>query len=627
MNRSSLRLFAGAALSGLAAAALVVPATAQAAPVPAAFCTDGSQPMVTQDEVIEDFDETTTVKGLTVVKGTTPVEFTGTYAGYIPNALGKGVAMLLFRMEGAGIDAATNPTGRPAGIWAGMSGSPVYTADDRLIGAVAYGLSPDDIPLAGVTPADYMKAVGTDKLTPKAPASVRVAAKNIEGSRRTVQAAAGRSLQHLKTVKVITGGARANALANRTQARVPKGSSPAATSVRAGGFQAVGSPTRIAEPIVPGGNIAVGYSTGDLFSGGVGTVTAVCGDDVWAFGHPMDFWGETALSIHNASAALVVTDSTGLSGSYKQVATVGQQVGTITQDGYAAIRGKLGLIKGFPAVTKVVNAKGQVLDTYRGSVVDPAMATNAAMGPALAVYDILDNIGFGTARLSWRIDYRLASGKKGSLKNWQLYSGIGDLGDQVATDIGNDIYSIAYTDLADATITSVTSTLTLLDRKPVDYRFVGAQVWTGKKWVKLNGRTLKKHRTHVVRPVYRKYLEGKPKETSVGPRSKFKMGALAKGRGSVTFSRKGEIEEFECFEDEDGELYCPDFEGEDDAPRTFSALVETLDALIPANRGQGVTQWNWKSGKKAKGTKTRTSGLVAPGVISGSYKATFRIAG
>lgn len=625
MNRSSLRWLAGAALSGLAATALVAPTTASAAPAPAAFCADGSQPMVTQDEVIEEFDQTTTVTGLTVVQGTTPVEFTGTYAGYIPNALGKGVAMLLFRMEGAGIDAATNATGRAAGIWAGMSGSPVYTDDDRLIGAVAYGLSPDDIPLAGVTPADYMKAVGTDKLTPKAPAAVRVAAKNLEGSRRTVQAAAGQSLQHLKTVKVITGGARANALANRTQARVPKNSSPAAKAVRAGGFSAVGAPTRIAQPIVPGGNIAVGYSTGDLFSGGVGTVTAVCGDDVWAFGHPMDFWGQTALSIHNASAALIVTDSTGLSGSYKQVATVGQQVGTITEDGYGAIRGKLGLIKGFPSVTKVVNAKGQVLDTYRGSVVDPDLATNAAMGPALAVYDILDNVGFGTARLSWKIDYRLASGKKGSLRNWQLYYGQADLADQVAGDIGNDIASIAYTDLADATITSVTSTLTLLDRKPIGYRFVGAQVWTGKNWVKLNGRTLKKHRTHVVRPVYRQYVNGKPRATSFGPNSKFKMGKLAAGRGSVTYSRKGEVAEFECFEDEDGDFYCPDFEG-DEEPRTFTALIEAIDALIPANRGQGVTEWKWKSGKKSKGSKTRTSGLVAPGVIDGSYKATFRIA-
>jgi len=617
MNRTSLRRIAGAALAGLAAATLAaVPASA--APAPTAFCADGSTPMIGQEEALDLFeqDPSAAVTGSTVVRGTTPVGFTGTFDGYLPDALGKGAGMFLFRLEGAGIDAASNPLGRASGIWSGMSGSPVYTQDGRLIGAVSYGLSADDIPIAGVTPADYMQRAGTDRLQ-AAPATVKVAAKRVRAVRSS--AAAGGTLQQLKAVKVITGGNRANAALNRTQARVPS-SSPLAATVRSQGFAPVGSPARLADPLVPGGNIAVGYSTGDLFSGGVGTVTAVCGSTVWAFGHPMDFLGETALSMHNASVARIVPDATGRTGAYKQVATVGEQIGTITQDRWAAIRGEVGLIRGFPAVTTVKNAQGRTLSTYRGTVVNPWMATNATLGPVMAAADHLDNLGIGTARLAWRIDYRLPNGRTGKLANSQVYAGFGELSDQLATDLGGDLESIAGTDLADPTITGVRTTLTLLDEKAVWYRFAGAQVRVGKTWVKLGGRTLKKKRTYVVRPLVRQYVNGKPKGLVPGPQTRFTLGRLAQGRGSVTFSPRA-VEQ-ECMEI-DGEKVCAF--GDDQEPATFDALIAGRDALVPADRALAVTQWSWKA-KKSKGTRQKTSKLVAPGVVSGSYRATFRIA-
>lgn len=628
MNRPSLRWLAGAALAGLASAALVAP-PAQAAPASTVFCADGVNDLelVPQDEVTSTFDETTPVTGLTVVKGTTPVRFTGTYVGNVAGGLGedatgKGVDMLLFELSGAGID--SGPI--KAGIWSGMSGSPVYAQDGRLIGAVAYGLSAANTPLAGVTPAAYMKEVGTDKLQ-GAPARVRLAAKDLDGaSRRTKASAAGASLTQLKAVKIIAGGQKANALANRTQARVPA-HSPSARSARAGGFAAVGSPASIADPLVPGGNIAVGYSTGDLFSGGVGTVTAICGSTVWAFGHPLDFAGATSLSMHNASAATIARDDTGVTGSYKQVSRVGQQIGTITEDGYGAIRGTVGLIRGFPATTTVKNAQGKVLDTYTGRVVDPKMATNAALAPAMAAVNLLDNAGTGTARLSWKIEYRLRGGRTGELRNSQVYAGDGELADALAGDLGEDIASIAFTDLADATITRVTSTLTLLDRRAIEYRAVGGQVRIGQKWVTLRGKTLRRNRTYSVRPLYRQYVDGKPKSLVPGARSTFRMGRLAARRGSVTFSARGASSSMECI-DIGGQKVCMDFdeEEEDDEEeyRTFGELIAARDALVPADRAQTVAQWTWR-GRASKGTSKRRANTVAPGVVSGEYKATFRI--
>lgn len=616
MNRPILRWLSAAALSGVAATALVAPATPAAAATQA-FCSDGSQPMVTQDEVIE-FAEGEPVTGLTVVKGTQPVQFTGEYTGHLENALGQGVDMLLFELKGAGID-----TGNPrAGIWAGLSGSPVYTQDGRLIGAVAYGLNSDNLPIAGVTPADYMKKSGVDRV---GPARVSVTRSALSGvSAATEKRLVGESLPLLKTRKVVAGGAKANALANRTLGRVP-GTSAAARAARAGGFAAVAAPSRIAEPLVPGGNIAVGYSTGDLFSGGVGTVTAICGSTVWAFGHPMDFAGETSLSIHNASTALVVPDATGLVGSYKQVSRIGQQIGTITHDGFGAIRGQLGLIEGFPVTTHVYNAGGKRIATYSGNVVNRDMAPfAAAYAPAYAATDVLDNMGVGTARHVWRINYKLRGGRTGSLANVQVYADRGMLADELAGDLGNDVASLIGTDLADVTITSVTSHLTLRSAKAVDYRYAGAQRWNGRAWVKLHGTSVRAGSGVTVRPVYRQYVNGRPQGTRPGPGRKFTIGKNATSRVKIEFTAKARPSLEDCEIDEDGEIYCPDFDFDDDGPSRFSELLAQLDALIPADRGRVTAGWNWKVGK-AKGSSQRTAGFVVPGVIGGTYKATLKV--
>ena len=60
--------------------------------------------------------------------------------------------------------------------------------------------------------------------------------------------------------------------------------------------------------LVPGGNVGVAMSYGDVTAGGVGTVTAVCGDEALLFGHPATFGGATTLSAHEATAVFVQPD-------------------------------------------------------------------------------------------------------------------------------------------------------------------------------------------------------------------------------------------------------------------------------------------------------------------------------
>ena len=54
--------------------------------------------------------------------------------GRITDGIAPGVDMIL-------ADVSSPALTRAGGVWAGMSGSPVYTADGRLIGSVSYGLA------------------------------------------------------------------------------------------------------------------------------------------------------------------------------------------------------------------------------------------------------------------------------------------------------------------------------------------------------------------------------------------------------------------------------------------------------------------------------------------------------
>ena len=64
------------------------------------------------------------VHGLTVTKGTTPAPFTGTFEGVLQDGIAPGVDLILADLHSATID--------KVGIWAGMSGSPVYDTHGAL---------------------------------------------------------------------------------------------------------------------------------------------------------------------------------------------------------------------------------------------------------------------------------------------------------------------------------------------------------------------------------------------------------------------------------------------------------------------------------------------------------------
>ena len=236
------------------------------------------------------------------------------------------------------MDLTSSEIDRVGGIWAGMSGSPVYADDGRLIGAVAYGLACGASPVAGITPFEDMDDYLGD-------ADRAREDQGRQGSRRRrspggSDVTARQAAQGFTQLPMALGVSGLTRPSGSPRARTPTGSTSASatpTSSAGPGGEASPDPSTV----VAGGNIAAALSYGDITAAGVGTATSVCDGRVVGFGHPMTFGGTTTLSLHPADALYVQEDSLGV--PFK-VANLGDPAGTITDDRLAGITGGFGAL-------------------------------------------------------------------------------------------------------------------------------------------------------------------------------------------------------------------------------------------------------------------------------------------
>ncbi len=254
------------------------------------------------------------------------------------------------------------------GIVRGMSGSPVYI-EGRLAGALAYGFPYAKDPIGGVTPianmlaelrrprrgraeTPYIEARRAprpgDARTQEAAVEALVRGRTVEevlAERReehgflsplglpaplTDQSALSPRLERA-TLPLSVAGLGASALALLSETLAPF----ALTPVQAGGVgRGDGSgPTRFEA----GGSVAVDLIRGDVSAVGTGTVTAVIGDELVAFGHPLFGIGELYLPI---STAEVHTILAALNSSFKLASPL-NEAGTLVQDRQSCIVGTM----------------------------------------------------------------------------------------------------------------------------------------------------------------------------------------------------------------------------------------------------------------------------------------------
>jgi hypothetical protein len=413
------------------------------------------------------------VTGMTVSAGTTPDPFTGTVLGVLEDGIAPGMDMIMVRLTSPEID-------RVGGIWAGMSGSPVYAADGRLIGAVAYGLA-GTTPVAGVTPAESMQALLDGGVTAQAAAGKdHLALPDRAADRLVAQGYATRAevdggLQRLPLAFGVSGMANAKRLRQFAHQF-------GLENVRI--YRAGRGSAAPAADIVAGGNLAVTLAYGDLTAGGVGTATQVCGDEVIAFGHPAYFTGPSNLTMHGADAIYVQEDRAWI--PFK-VANFTDPVGIIVDDRLAGVHGFTGTLPESSTITSdTTSSEGATRnDASTSTSVEDALPEVAAFHLLTNLDRVFDGIGEGSSRVRMTVTGERANGRPFEVTRVDVYASTFDITFDSIFDSYEQLYRIVNNRFEDVKITDV-DFRAFVDRDYREYRIGGVQMKVGGSWVKLD---------------------------------------------------------------------------------------------------------------------------------------------
>jgi hypothetical protein len=215
----------------------------------------------------------------------------------------------------------SGPAVADGGVAAGFSGSPIYCKDDqgtaRNIGAIAEVVGDYGNDLALATPIEEILREPVDP----PPGRARVRAAAARGAPVTPLTVAGLSRP---VERALVATARRGP---RPIFAAPKAPAPSEPFV----------------PLRPGSSVSVGFSSGDIWVGGIGTVAYVDGTSAWVFGHPFEGVGRRSLLMQEAYVHTVVGNPDPSLGSYK-LAAPGRDIGTITNDGLSAVAGTMGIL-------------------------------------------------------------------------------------------------------------------------------------------------------------------------------------------------------------------------------------------------------------------------------------------
>jgi len=357
--------------------------------------------------------------GRTVFEGTRIDEFQVEVLGVLENVMGPGGSMILARLEGGPL--------AKTGVIAGMSGSPV-AIDGRLVGAVAYSFPFAKETIGGITPFAEMVAA-TASEAPRA-ASARLSLRlNKEGvafplDRDTLVAALRRPLPSVIADPGAFRGALPPGLAGASLQPLSmpltfSGFDPSvfewARSLFAGlGFTPIAgsasgaATTGEAPALMPGSAVGVSLVDGDFDLSSTGTVTAVEGDRVYAFGHPFFNLGPTQFPLRKAWVYSVFPS---LYSSFKITAPM-DVVGTMDQDRSTAIAGRLGAPpRMVPVRVRLKTSRGQER-RFAFRVVEDEL-----LSPALAFISLLSALQgserqYGTSTMDVSATLKLAGGRE-----------------------------------------------------------------------------------------------------------------------------------------------------------------------------------------------------------------------
>jgi hypothetical protein len=288
--------------------------------------------------------------GRTVFEGTELKDFKVQILGVLRNVQGPRRDLILARLEGAGL--------AQSGVAQGMSGSPVYI-DGRLVGAVSYSIGAfSKEPIAGITPIAEMKDAtplprrsGTGQAKLELPITREGLAAALAAASARLAPFARRPADVQSIGLPTSEGAQFGAMLRPISTPLIMGGfEPETVDLVSGAFRDAGftpmvsgmtsstQPAVTPGPLREGDAIGVALASGDIDMGATGTVTHIDGDRIYAFGHPFYNLGPAAFPM---TRAYVYTILPSLLTSFK-ISSMGETIGTMTQDRPTAIAGTLG---------------------------------------------------------------------------------------------------------------------------------------------------------------------------------------------------------------------------------------------------------------------------------------------
>ena len=284
----------------------------------------------------------------TVFTGSETQEFGVEILGVLPGFPGPRQSAIIAKLSGSNVE--------KTGVFAGMSGSPVYI-DGKIVGAIAFSFPFSREPIAGITPIKQMIDLfdkGTENAKPKEPrpvsfaqlagtdwkpnlpkpavSSVSLLAPVSAGS--PLMPLLGQQMTPIATPLVFSGITQ-ESLSMFAPQLVANGLLPVSG---VGGSAAITPLAEVNGNTFPAGSsISVQLVRGDYSLAAAGTVTMRDGDRIYAFGHPFLSLGASDMPMTESSVVTVISN---VNNSFK-LSVPGSMVGAISQDRASGIFGLL----------------------------------------------------------------------------------------------------------------------------------------------------------------------------------------------------------------------------------------------------------------------------------------------
>jgi hypothetical protein len=311
--------------------------------------------------------------GKTVFSGTRVEDFQVEILGVLEN-LGPRRSIILAKLSGGPLAS--------AGVMQGMSGSPVYI-DGKLVGAVALSFPQSKEAIAGIRPIEDMLTAGPAGSRAIADAGPERGADAPGGSRDMASMAAARPP---RARQYFAGDARLEEIATpvsflgftaETLERFAPRLRQLGLDPRQGISGGGNVPDRLGDPkqLQPGSMISVQLMSGDMSVAADGTITAIDGDRIYAFGHRFLDAGATDLPFASAEVLTLLPSTVS---SFK-ISTARELMGTITSDRDTAVAGITGRRASVIPVELRVGA-----NTYRMRVAQDRVMTPLLLQMALS---------------------------------------------------------------------------------------------------------------------------------------------------------------------------------------------------------------------------------------------------